>query len=195
MERATALGRNTVILGLLLSTCAVLTGSVTSCGPPPPSVPPIVEAFELVAPSGNTIYGLIRRPDVSVSSGQTFPAVILVPGGVGAGRQDVYRREAHALSEAGMVVVCFNAEGRVSEQEPSDLRSEGEEDYNGFRHQDGLASIVEMVAALAYVDSGNVGLWSQSYGITMAAGCVGRYPDLPIAYLAVSYTHLTLPTN
>ena len=184
MERAgSALGRNTVILGLLLSTFAVLTASVTSCVASRPPLPSIVEAFALVAPSGNTVYGLIRRPDVGINPGHTFPAVILVPGGVGAGRQDVYRREARALSEAGMVVVCFNAEGRVSEQGASDLRSEGEEDYNGFRHQDGLARIVEMVAALAYVDPGNVGLWSQSYGITMAAGCAGRYPDLPIAYL------------
>ena len=82
-----------------------------------------------------------------------------------------------------MVVVCFNAEGRVDTIAPDDLLSEGTEDFNGFRHQDGLANLIEYVAGLDYVDESNIGLKSQSYGITMVAGCVGRYPDLPIRYL------------
>lgn len=80
-------------------------------------------------------------------------------------------------------VVCFNAEGRQDTMASDDLRSEEEEDFNGFRHQEGLVTIIRYVSDLTHVDASNIGVKSQSYGITMAAGCLGRYPDLPIKYL------------
>jgi hypothetical protein len=142
----------------------------------------IVEAFNLVMPSGNEVYGMIRRPDPALYPSLSFAAVVMVPGGLGAGRLDAQGSEARILAEAGMVVVCFNAEGRVSNH-PDDIASEGTEDFNGFRHQDGLASILQHVISLDYVIPGNVGIRTLSYGITMAAGCVGRYPDIPVKYL------------
>ena len=45
------------------------------------------------------------------------------------------------------------------------------------------SNLILYVAALDYVLADNIGLKSQSYGITMAAGCVGRHPELPIKYL------------
>ncbi len=170
---------------LILLLC--LLGGLASCTSlavtPEPPFQTAIEPFEVLGPTGNRIYGQIRRPDPDLYPGIAFPAVILVPGGINPGRMEVHGMDARALSEAGMVVVCFNAEGRIDTLAPDDLRSEGEEDFNGFRHQDGLANIIAFVAALDYVERENIGLKSQSYGITMAAGCVGRHPELPIAYL------------
>ena len=82
-----------------------------------------------------------------------------------------------------MVVVTFNAEGRVDAIASDDMRSEGSEDYNGFRHQDGLCAVIRHVLALPFVIADNVGIATQSYGITMGAGCAGRHPEIPIKYL------------
>jgi len=143
----------------------------------------ILEEFEIVAPSGNTLYGMIRRPDPAKYSDKCFAAVVLVPGGINPGRMAALADEAKMLSAAGMVVITFNADGRVDSRTPDDKRSEGTEDTNGFRNQDGLCAITEYAMALPYVVAGNVGISSQSYGITMAAGCIGRHPDLPVKYL------------
>jgi hypothetical protein len=143
----------------------------------------VLEEFEVVAPSGNTLYGLIRRPDPAKHPGLCLAAVVLVPGGINPGRTAALSDEAQMLSAAGMVVLTFNAEGRVDSRAPDDKESEGSEDYNGFRGQDGLRAVVEYALALPYVIADNVGIRSQSYGITMAAGCLGRYPELPVKYL------------
>ena len=126
-------------------------------------------------PSGNKVYGMIRRPDPTVYPNRSFAAVVMIPGGIGPGRLDAQGTEAKMLAESGMVVVCFNAEGRVSNH-PDDIASEGSEDFNGFRHQDGLAKILQYVIGLEYVIPANVGISTKSYGITMGAGCAGRHP-------------------
>ena len=143
----------------------------------------IIEPFDVLAPSGNRVFGQIRRPDPKLWPDLCFPAVVFVPGGINPGRMEVHGRDAALLAEAGVVVVGFNAEGRVDDRAENDVRSEGQEDYNGTRHQDGLARIVEHVIGFDYVMDDNVGLKSQSYGITMAAGCAGRYPNLAIKYI------------
>jgi hypothetical protein len=172
-----------VILVLTL----VAQGSLTSCAfaPGTPSGPlqTVIEAFEILGPTGNRIYGQTLRPDPALYPDVAFPAIILVPGGINPGRMEVHGADAKALAKEGMVVVAFNAEGRIDTLAPDDLRSEGEEDFNGFHHQDGLANLIEYVAKLDYVLAENIGLKSQSYGITMAAGCVGRHPELPVKYL------------
>jgi len=175
--------------GILVVLVAILLGqgTLTSCmfGPEQPGPPfeTVIEPFEILGPTGNRIYGQIRRPDPGLYPYLAFPAVVLVPGGINPGRMEVHGQDAKALAREGMVVVTFNAEGRIDTLAPDDLRSEGDEDFNGFRHQDGLANIVEYVMNLDYVLADNVGLKSQSYGITMAAGCGGRHPELPIKYL------------
>ncbi|MCJ7622047.1 MAG: hypothetical protein MUO76_00985 [Anaerolineaceae bacterium] len=142
----------------------------------------VIEEFEVIAPSGNTIYALIRRPDPDTYPDSCFPAVVKIPGGINPGRLEALGRDAQSLAGAGMVVITFNAEGRADDS-TEDIRSEGSEDYNGFRNQDGLCEIVKQVMDLEYVIPENVGLWSNSYGITMAAGCARRYPDIPIKYI------------
>jgi hypothetical protein len=143
----------------------------------------ILEPFEVIGPTGHRIYGQLLRPDPVLHPERSSPAIVLIPGGINPGRMAVHSQEAKLLASEGLVVVCFNAEGRVDTLGADDLRSEGEEDFNGFRHQDGLASIIRYVMTLEYVDKDNIGLKSQSYGITMAAGCAGRHPELPIKYL------------
>ena len=142
----------------------------------------VVEDFDLVMPSGNRVYGMIRRPDPTLYPNRSFAAIVMIPGGIGPGRLAAQGTEARILAEAGMVVVCFNAEGRGSDH-PDDIASEGTEDFNGFRHQDGLAEIVEYVIGLDYIIPDNVGVSTQSYGITMAAGCAERHPEIPIKYI------------
>ncbi len=142
----------------------------------------IVEEFDLVAPSGNRIYGMIRRPDPALYADLCFPGVVLVPGGINPGRLMTLGGEAKLLAGSGIVVVTFNAEGRADDT-PEDIRSEGAEDFNGYRQQDGLCAITKYAMDLPYVISDNVGISSQSYGITMAAGCAARHPEIPIKYI------------
>jgi hypothetical protein len=143
----------------------------------------VSEDFTMLNSDGNIIYGKILRPDPDIYENQSFAAVIKVPGGINPGRMEIKAPEAIALSEAGMVVICFNSEGRVDNRSDEDLRSEGEEDFNGFRNQNTLAEIFEYVAELPYVIKDNIGIRTQSYGITMVAGCAARHPFLPIKYI------------
>jgi hypothetical protein len=143
----------------------------------------ILEPFSFINQNGNMIYGQIRRPDPQLYPSFRFASVILVPGGINPGRMAVLTPEAILLAEAGLVVVAFNAEGRVDSRTPDDIRSGGEEDFNGYTNQDTLGELVKFISELPYVIPDNIGLRSQSYGISMAAGCAGRYPDLPIKYI------------
>ncbi len=142
----------------------------------------IIEEFDFEAPSGNRIYGMIRRPDSAKYPDSCFPGVVMVPGGINPGRLWALGGEAQMLAEAGMVVVTFNAEGRMDDS-LEDIRSDGTEDYNGFRNQDGLCALVQRTVDLPYVISDNVGVSTQSFGITMAAGCVSRHPGVPVKYI------------
>jgi len=182
---------------IVLASCAppsdratlTIDSIVHECSPTLPSEGPVtepyetvVEEFEMLAPSGNRIYGMIRRPDPALYPDLCFAAVISVPGGINPGRMGAVGWEARTLAGAGMVVVNFNAEGRV-DVSPDDIASEGSEDYNGFRQQDGLCALVQYTIDLPYVISNNVGIRTQSFGISMGAGCAGRNPEIPVKYI------------
>ena len=102
-----------------------------------------------------------------------YPAVVAVPGGSGAGSSKT--QEEENLAKGGYVVVVFDADGRG--------KTGGEEDYCGFTHQDGLKALIEAVAALPQVDPARMALSTSSYGVTMGAGVLARYPELPILFL------------
>lgn len=142
----------------------------------------IVQPFDLVLESGNRVYGLVRRPDIELAEDACLPAVVWVPGGVNPGRMEAYSDQVILLAEAGVVVVSFNSEGRGG-LHPDEITSEGEEDLNGHRDQDGLCQVVSYTAGLQGVSPGNVGVITQSFGISMGAGCVARHPEIPVAYL------------
>ena len=105
-----------------------------------------------------------------------LPTVVLVPGGLSDSAQfRTPRGEAAILAQAGYLVVVFDADGRG--------QSAGQEDYNGFSHQDGLAAVIEFSASLPHADPQRIALVSYSYGITMASGALARHPDLPVKFL------------
>ena len=113
------------------------------------------------------------------TTGGRYPAVVSVPGGVGAGSAmesvpDSNRNPAEQAKQ-GFVVVIFDADGRGNTQ--------GVEDQCGHVHQDGLKAVIEAVAALPYVDASSIGLNTSSFGITMGSGVLARYPTLPVRFL------------
>jgi hypothetical protein len=134
------------------------------------------------APNGNQLYTRIVRPVPALYPGQRFPALIAIPGGTGAGAPLAGNQGYRNLAASGFVVIAFNVEGRGSGA-PGNLVSEGSENCNGFVHQDDLKAIVEYAAALPNVDATNIGVETSSFGIAIGAGALGRYPDLPVAYL------------
>ena len=133
----------------------------------------VIEGYLITAPNGHQLWTKIIQPRMDLYPGESFPAVISVPGGLGAGEGG----DLHAARE-GFVEFHFNAEGRGM-LHPSD----GAEDYNGFVHQDDLKAVIEFAHTRPNVIDHNLGVVTGSYGITMGAGCLGRYPDLQVKYL------------
>ncbi|MBI5868480.1 MAG: hypothetical protein HZB43_09365, partial [candidate division Zixibacteria bacterium] len=136
----------------------------------------------MTAPNGNQVYTRIVRPVLGLYPGRRFPAVVAVPGGTGAGAPMADNLSYRNLAANGFVVVAFNAEGRGSGA-PGNLISQGVENCGGFLHQDDLKAVIEFVAAQPDVDATNIGVETNSLGIAMGAGALGRYPDLPVKYL------------
>ncbi|MFQ6102299.1 MAG: alpha/beta hydrolase family protein [Anaerolineae bacterium] len=107
--------------------------------------------------------------------GEALPTLVLVPGGSGDSSNFLDSpRKTQALTDEGFVLVVFDPDGRG--------HSEGVEDDDGYVHQDGLAEIIRFAATLPEVDAEQIGLVSYSYGVTMAAGALARYPDLPVRF-------------
>ena len=149
-------------------------------GNPPGVKPPITPPEDFGAngkpcsvtnPTTNAkLYVQVFAPDDTKTK---YPALVLAPGG--AGDSSGLIRDAAQVAPAGFVVVIFDPDGRG--------KSEGVEDLNGSKHQDGLAAIVRFTATLPQVDATKIGLATFSYGITMGAGALARYPDLPVKFL------------
>ncbi len=151
--------------------------------PETPSSPPGASS----SPSKGTTYTIqnptsgaqlrvhVYMPENAVES--PFPALVLVPGGNGSSAD--FRKPGRTaipiFTGSGFAVVLFDPDGRGE--------SSGEEDYNGFTQQDGLAAVIEFAASLPEVDTSQIGVVSYSYGITMASGALARHPDLPVRFL------------
>jgi hypothetical protein len=128
----------------------------------------------LVNPSSGTkLFILVTYP--ADGGSDLLPAVVMVPGGLGA--QDLSRspgEDALRIAEAGFVVIQFDADGRGS--------SGGKENYDGNIHQDGLAALILAAGQIPRVDASRLGVISRSYGVTMASGALARYPSLPVRF-------------
>ncbi len=125
--------------------------------------------------SGARLYVTVLLPESGAATG--LPTLVLVPGGSGFSADFLQppHRMAPELADAGFLVVLFDPDGRG--------RSQGQEDYDGFVQQDGLAAVVRFAAALPEAQPGGAGLVSFSYGITMASGALARHQDLPVRFL------------
>lgn len=112
--------------------------------------------------------------------GTPLPALVLVPGGAGDSSGFIKAppgkpSKAQMMADKGGAIVVFDPDGRGL--------SEGIDDDNGHLQQDGLAAVIEYAATLPDVDESRIGLVSYSYGVTMAAGALARYPSLPVLFL------------
>lgn len=132
-----------------------------------------ISGYLVTAPNGNHLWVKIIRPRADLYPTQSFPAIVSVPGGLGAGEGGNLN-----IAASGFVEIHFNAEGRGTAH-PSD----GVEDCNGFVHQNDLKAIIEFAHTLPNVIDYNLGVSTGSYGITMGAGCLGRFPELEVKYL------------
>ncbi|GEM_PF-934576 len=132
-----------------------------------------IAGYLVTAPNGNRLWTKIIQPRHDLYAGQRFPAIVVVPGGLSPGEEG----DLH-LAADGFVEFHFNAEGRGVTHP-----SEGVEDRNGFVHQDDLRAVIEFADSRPNVQADNLGVLTGSYGITMGAGCLGRYPLLPVKYL------------
>lgn len=139
----------------------------------------IIEEQWVVAENGKRVYARSAYPQ---KQELPFYTVIAVPGGLGSGTPFLDESRAERLVSAGYAVVTFNPQGRGTGT-PGDLQSEGTEDYNGYIHQDDLRSLITTAGDWPFVDPEQIGLVSSSYGISMAAGCLGRHRELKVRFL------------
>ena len=131
----------------------------------------------VTGPGGIQLFLNICAPQRQKYAGMQFPAVVNVPGGLGSGAQ-----MPKFFAPYGFIDVRYCPPGRGAGT-PEDPRSEGVENHNGFIGQDGLKAAIEYVYSLPEVDKTCLGLFSGSFGISLAAGVLGRYPNLPVHYL------------
>jgi pimeloyl-ACP methyl ester carboxylesterase len=156
--------------------CASATAQVTETAPQAGSFLPGPEedTYWMVNPaSGAKLFVVVSYPEGGGDS--PLAAIIMIPGGLGAkDLENGTDSDTVRLAAAGYAVIQFDADGRGS--------SGGNEDYNGFVHQDGLAALILAAGQIPRVDPARLGVISRSYGVTMAAGTLGRHPDLPVRF-------------
>lgn len=92
------------------------------------------------------------------------PAVVLVPGGLGAAGGVAGPGGILAFTDAGIVVVRFDPDGRG--------QSSGAEDYQGPNQQEGLRQVIRWAIARPEVQDDAVGVVSYSLGVSIAAGAL-----------------------
>ncbi len=159
-------------------------GTVLPQEQPPQNQPAVANTgastFTVTNPtSGASLYAAVYYP--AHWDGQSkLPALVLVPGGSGASggflKQNPAGQSAvSAITDAGYAAIIFDPDGRG--------QSAGAEDYDGFIQQDGLAEVIRFASTVPGIDPAQIGMVSNSYGITMAAGALARHPDLPVKFL------------
>lgn len=97
-----------------------------------------------------------------------FPALVMVPGGLHGSRTMMKDVELASFLDKGIALVLFDPDGRG--------RSGGTEDMGGTVQQDGLAAVLAWAKARPEIDAARLGVLTLSYGITMGAGTLARYP-------------------
>ncbi len=136
----------------------------------------LVDTFWVMNPaSGCSLFVQAFRPE-DASPSRPYPPVIIIPGGNGYGSAEGFPLLAHKTAQEGFIAVLFDPDGRGQSTNNGAYTTE---DYNGFIHQEGLHQVMRLASGLPYSDPSNLGIWSQSYGVTMASGALARYPGDP----------------
>ena len=139
-----------------------------------------VDTLWIPNPSNNcTLYVHIHKP-ADAGPTKRYPAVTLIPGGNGNGQGYDTNGLATNVAEEGFVLVHFDPDGRG---QSTNHGAYTYEDYCGYLQQDGLQTILSYLAGRNYVDTANLGLWTQSYGITMGTGMASRYGTPRLKFL------------
>jgi pimeloyl-ACP methyl ester carboxylesterase len=124
--------------------------------------------------SGSNLYVKIFPSPMSTME---IPTLILIPGGTGDSAMFTDQipggSAVEQLGQEGFHLVVFDPEGRGS--------SEGVENFNGHIGQDGLYAVTLFVDQ--FPTAGQIGYFSQSYGVSLATGVLARYPDAPVEFL------------
>jgi hypothetical protein len=129
--------------------------------------------------SGANLFVTVFFPD-NWDGKTKLAALVLVPGG--SSGSDTFTKKTPngdstvlAINQSGLAAVIFDPDGRG--------KSQGQENYDGFAQQDGLAEVIRFAGTISGVDSTRLGLATFSYGITMGSGVLARYPDLSVRFL------------
>jgi hypothetical protein len=117
------------------------------------------------SPAGCRLYAHIHRP----ATDGPYPGVVFVPGGMSSGTDYDGGTEVTAddVASLGFVVLHYDPSGRG--------RTGGEENHWGHVHQQELAIVLEHLANLPGVVRNNIGVFSFSIGIGIAAGALAEY--------------------
>jgi hypothetical protein len=126
------------------------------------------EMFIVNPTSGAQLWAKVYYP-VNAGAHARLPALIYIPGALGYGSDPIVANAAEIIAADGFAVIVFDPDGRG--------KSKGSEDWNGWIQQDGLRALIRTVSGLDMVDRSNIGIVSLSYGISLAAGVLGRYPE------------------
>lgn len=135
-----------------------------------------VTTYGVVNPSSGIEWRItIRQPRLAMTPAP-LPAIIMYPGGTSdSSLFDSGTDSASRLASFGFNVVTLDPEGRGE--------TRGIENHNGSIDQDGLIAVAEFVKTLDFVDADRVGFFTNSYGVTAAAGALARHPDLKVRFL------------
>jgi hypothetical protein len=142
----------------------------------PNTVAVLVETLRVVNPtSGCSLYVHIHRPAYADSTNRV-PGVVFVPGGTGFGSAYDADSLADDVASDGFAFLHFDPDGRGrSGAYP--------ENYDGQVHQDGMHACLSALAGRPYVDTSRLGVYTQSYGITMGSGMIARYSEPHVKFL------------
>ena len=142
----------------------------------PNTVAVMVETLQVVNPtSGCTLYAHIHRPAYA-GPGNRVPGVVFVPGGTGFGSAFDATGLPDDIASDGFAFLHFDPDGRgQSGAYP--------ENYDGYVQQDGMHACLSLLASRDYVDTTRLGVYTRSYGITMASGMIARHAAPPVKFL------------
>lgn len=79
------------------------------------------------------------------------------------------------LAKFGYAVIHYDRSGHG--------QSVGVNNYGGLDDQDDLKTVIEYLKSQDFVDHENIGVISLGFGLSIAAGTLGRYPSIGVRYL------------
>ena len=124
--------------------------------------------------NGVQLFTVTFRP-ATAQPGVRYPAIVFVPGGLGT-TTSFSDANMQAQADLGFVAVKFDPDGRGQSTNGGTYTFE---DFGGYIQQDGLHAVLKYVAGRVDVDANNIHIQSRSFGVTMSAGAIARYPHTP----------------